>query len=170
MTPTNGTRRGHSVDRILYINFVLAMFVIIVACASVLVPVQSVPAVPLQEAYATVTVGDTEIQGYQPSDMISTDTNIENIDATEGVKALDKGIVKLVLLGLPYLMLACVVMIIYRAVTNMFKPREERYPMGEVMKSIFSGFFWILFAWIAVEIIVLAITSGEGLIVSTLFG
>lgn len=33
--------------------------------------------------------------------------------------------------------------------------------MGSVIKDIVVGFFWILFAWVAVELIIFVISTGE---------
>ena len=59
-------------------------------------------------------------------------------------------------------------MIIYHAIRNIFVKDEEKVKMGQLLKNIFTSFFFILFAWIIVELIIFAVTLGESTFASVI--
>lgn len=122
-------------------------------------------------AYATITVGNSEINGYQPSDIVSTDANVntESLSSGETTAKLEQAIINITKIILPILMIACVAIIIYNAVRNLFAKPEKKRDMGELIKNMFIQFAFIFFAWLIVEGIVFIITGGEAIIYSSLF-
>lgn len=133
-------------------------------------------------ALADITTGDgTTLQGYKPSDMVSTDTNIDTTKVEDLAPAIASRIVEAVKMALPILAVLSVVVIIYNAVRNMFLPdmdpkearamgKKPKRPMGQVLKDVFMMFFWIMFAWIIVELIIWGVTRLEVVASSSLTG
>lgn len=115
-------------------------------------------------AYANITVGDTEIEGYNPSDIIQSDINIET-DGADGIApTLERLIIELLKVVLPIVCVACVAKIIYNAIANLWRKPEKKVKISDIVKDIFMGFFWILFSWLIVEGIVFIVTGGETLL------
>lgn len=124
-------------------------------------------------ALADITTGDgSTLQGYKPSDIVSTDTNIESSKVEDLAPAIAGRIVDAVKLALPILAVLSVGVIIYNAIRNMFLPdmdpkearaqgKKPKRPMGQVLKDVFLMFFWIMFAWIIVELIIWGVTRLE---------
>ena len=121
------------------------------------------------EAYASVTAGDTEIEGWKPSEMVSTDMEIE-ADPGQAANRLEDIVIKIVQIAMPFLMIACVVLIVYNAIANIFRRQENQVSMGALIKNMIVNFFFILFAWVIIEAIVFVITNGEMILFSTLLG
>lgn len=119
-------------------------------------------------AYAGIIVGNEEIEGYQPSDIINTNVNVNLDNAPEVTNKAETTVTKLVRVVVPILMIACVCIIIYNAIKNIFLPREQRTKMGDIIKNMFIQFFFIFFAWIIVELIVFVVTGGETILFSIL--
>ena len=124
-------------------------------------------------ALADITTGDgSTLQGYKPSDIVSTDTNIDNSKIEDLAPTIASKIVDAVKLALPILAVLSVAVIIYNAIRNMFLPdmdpkearaqgKRPKRPMGQVLKDVFMMFFWIMFAWIIVELIIWGVTRLE---------
>lgn len=125
-------------------------------------------AVPDSTAYADITVGDSHLEGWQPNDMIQTDIQVNADTPNEAAASLETVVIRLVKLALPFLMIACVAILIWNAVGNLFRQPENRVRIGDLLKNMFINFFWILFAWIIVEAIVFVITNGETILFATL--
>jgi hypothetical protein len=132
-------------------------------------------------ALADITTGDTTIHGYRPDEVVSTDIEITDGGLGGLGPFLAGKVVDIVMMGLPILAVASVVVLIYNAVRNMFLPDEDprdarrtghnpKRPMGQVLKDIFMMYFWILFAWIIVELIIYAVTHLETMAQDTLTG
>ena len=106
-------------------------------------------------------VGSSNINGWKPDDMIESDVNVNASTPQEATNKFEQIIIVLVRIGLPFVAIGSVIVIIYNAVKNIFVDEEKRRPMGSVIKDIVVGFFWILFAWVAVELIIFVISTGE---------
>lgn len=106
-------------------------------------------------------VGDSNINGWKPGDMIESDVNVNASTPQEATNKFEQVVIVLVRIGLPFVAIGSVIVIIYNAVKNIFVDEEKRRPMGSVIKDIVVGFFWILFAWVAVELIIFVISTGE---------
>lgn len=121
----------------------------------------------VEQSYAAITVGEETINGYQPSDIVSTDMEISATPEEATIKA-ENTVIKVTRVIVPILMIACVCIIIYKAIRNIFLPPERRERMLDVIKNIFVQFFFIFFAWIIVEGIVFLVTGGETLLFAVL--
>ena len=119
-------------------------------------------------AYADITVGGETLHGYEPDEIVSTDVNIDASTPEEVPAKAENVLVSIVKIAIPILAIAAVGLIIYNAIRNMFKKQDERVKMGDVVKNIFVNFFFILFAWIIVELIIFVVTNGEALVVATI--
>lgn len=130
-------------------------------------------------AMADIKAGDTVIHGYNPSDIVSTDVEVADGDIDAIGPFLTQRVVSVVIKGLPILAVLSVCVLIYNAVRNMFLPDEDPHeamkhgrkpkrPMGQVLKDIFMMYFWILFAWIIVELIIYAVTHMETMFTESL--
>ena len=106
-------------------------------------------------------VGSSNINGWKPDDMIESDVNVNASTPQEATNKFEQIVIVLVRIGLPFVAIGSVIVIIYNAVKNIFVDEEKRRPMGSVIKDIVVGFFWILFAWVAVELIIFVISTGE---------
>ena len=120
-------------------------------------------------AYGDIVVGGEELKGYRPSDIIQSDINIGIDSADDVAPKIEQLVIVFVKAIIPILAIACVLLIVFNAIANIFRKKEDRKPIGELLKNIFVGFFWILFAWIIVELIIYVITSGETFIYGLLF-
>lgn len=120
-------------------------------------------------ALADIDAGGVHIRGYRPDEIISTDVDITGGDITNVGPMLNEKVMSVVMTLLPILAVASVVVLIYNAVRNMFLPDEDPHearkagrkpkrPMGQVLKDIFMMYFWILFAWVIVELIIYGVT------------
>ena len=119
-------------------------------------------------AFADVTIGGETLHGWSPSEMAQTDINVNEENMQELAPKTESWVVTLVQIILPLFAIACVVMIIYHAIRNIFVKDEEKVKMGQLLKNIFTSFFFILFAWIIVELIIFAVTLGESTFASIL--
>lgn len=119
-------------------------------------------------AFADVTVGGETLHGWTPSEMAQTDVNVNEENLQEIAPKTESWVVTLVQIILPLFAIACVVMIIYHAIRNIFVKDEEKVKMGQLLKNIFTSFFFILFAWIIVELIIFAVTLGESTFASVI--
>ncbi|RAP50744.1 MAG: hypothetical protein BZ138_06400 [Methanosphaera sp. rholeuAM270] len=121
---------------------------------------------------ASIQVGnETEIEGWEPSDMVSTDMDMDEQQLQEAPQHIESAIVRFIKIAMPILMLACVLKIIWTAIKNIFvKKPEEKAKMGDVIKNMFIQFFFILCSFLIVELIVFAVTNGETLLVAILTG
>lgn len=121
------------------------------------------------QAFA-VSAGGQELQGYQPQDIIQSDVNIDSTDGNALAGKLESMLLTLVRFIIPILAVACVAMIVYHSVRNMFvKKPEDRVKIGGLLKNMFIGFFWILCAWIVVEVIVFGVTGGASILTTILY-
>lgn len=120
---------------------------------------------------AAVYVGDETIEGYEPNDIIGTDMEISTSTPHEAADKLENTIVKLIKVIMPFLMIACVALIVFNAIRNLiyFNKKEKQISMGDLIKNMFVQFFFILFAFIIVEIIVFIVTGGESILFATIF-
>lgn len=125
-----------------------------------------------QVALADIHAGDTTITGYKPDEIVTTDMTLGSGDMSQVAPTISQKLVQIVTAGLPILAVISVGIIIYNAVYNALMPDEDPHeamksgrrvkrPMGEVLRSIFVMFFFILFAWVIVELIIYAVTSLE---------
>lgn len=123
---------------------------------------------PIPAAAAIYIGGDTQIDGYEPSDIVSTDLNVQVDNPSEAAGFLENKMVQFIRALMPFLMLLCVGVIIYNALRNMYylatKKREKILPWGELLKNMFIQIFMILFSFIIVEVIVFVITGGQTLL------
>lgn len=106
-------------------------------------------------------VGSSNINGWKPDDMVESDVNVNANTPQEATNKFEQIVIVLVRIGLPFIAIGSVIVIIYNAARNIFVDEEKRRPMSHVIKDIIVGFFWILFAWIAVELIIFIISTGE---------
>lgn len=122
-------------------------------------------------ADAAIYIDDTKIEGYEPQDIISTDMEIST-DTNEVANNLENTVVRLIRTMMPFLMIACVGIIVFNAGRNLlyFRQKEKQVPMGDLIKNMFVQFFFILFAFIIVEGIVFIVTGGQTLLFSTILG
>lgn len=130
-------------------------------------------------ALADITAGGQTLHGYNPNDIISTDMQLGD-GSVDGVAPMLAGkVVEIVMKALPILAVLSVGVLIYNAVRNMFLPDEDPHeamkhgrkpkrPMGQVIKDIFMMYFWILFAWLIVELIIYAVTHLENAAIDTI--
>lgn len=121
-------------------------------------------------ADAAIYVGDATIEGYEPSDIVDTDMEVNVENPNEVANSLENTVIKFIRVVMPFLMIACVCLIIYHAVRNLFyfRHKEKQVPMGELIKNMFVQFFFILFAFIIVEVIVFVVTGGQTILFATL--
>lgn len=110
---------------------------------------------------AAMRVGSSNINGWKPDDMVESDVNVNASTPQEATSKFEQIVIVLVRIGLPFIAIGSVCVIIYNAVKNIFVDEEKRRPMSSVIKDIVVGFFWILFAWVAVELIIFVISTGE---------
>lgn len=115
---------------------------------------------------AAVYIGGEEIQGYEPQDIVTTDTQLS--DPNEAADKMEEAVVKLIRVAMPFVMLGCVAIIVFNAVANIFRPKEKKVPMGELIKNMFVQFFFILFAFLIVEGIVFVVTGGQTILFATI--
>ena len=126
----------------------------------------------VEPAFAVIHVGDdVTIEGWTANEMVSTDVQM-NLEPKEMSSTLESAIVRFIKLAMPVLMLACVLKIVWTAITNIFsnKRPEEKVRMGDMIKNMFIQFFFILCSFLIVELIVFAVTNGETLLISVLMG
>ena len=119
-------------------------------------------------AYADVQVGDTTLDGYEPGEIVSTDIAIDASTPEEVPAKAEDVLIKIIMIAIPIVAVAAVGLIVYNAVANIFRKAEDRVKMGDLIKNIFVNFFFILFAWIIVELIIYAVTGAESFVVATL--
>lgn len=125
-----------------------------------------------EPAMAVITVGDNvSIEGWTANEMVSTDVQV-NLEPAEMTSTMESAIIRFIKLAMPILMLACVLKIVWTAITNIFsrKKPEERVRMGDMIKNMFIQFFFILCSFLIVELIVFAVTNGETLLIAILMG
>lgn len=153
-------------------NGIAKIMVALVLSMAVALPI-ALPVAPLQipcdSAVAAIQVGENDIQGYEPKDVVSTDKTY-SVSAEEAAPKLEATVIKIIKILMPLLMIACVGIIVYNAARNIFKKPEDRVKMGDLVKNMFINFFFILFAWIIVEGIVFIVTNGEMILFSTIVG
>ena len=153
-------------------NGIAKIMVVLVLSMAVALPI-ALPVAPLQipcdSAVAAIQVGENDIQGYEPKDVVSTDKTY-SVSAEEAAPKLEATVIKIIKILMPLLMIACVGIIVYNAARNIFKKPEDRVKMGDLIKNMFINFFFILFAWIIVEGIVFIVTNGEMILFSTVVG
>lgn len=149
-----------------FISCVIALFCAC-ACSFSLFSLALPQGTFVEQSHAAITVGEETINGYQPSDIISTDMEISATPEEATVKA-EGTVIKVTRVIVPILMIACVCIIIYKAIRNIFLPPERRERMLDVIKNMFIQFFFIFFAWIIVEGIVFLVTGGETLLFAVL--
>ena len=153
-------------------NGIAKIMVALVLSMAVALPI-ALPVAPLQipcdSAVAAIKVGENDIQGYEPKDVVSTDKTY-SVSAEEAAPKLEATVIKIIKILMPLLMIACVGIIVYNAARNIFKKPEDRVKMGDLVKNMFINFFFILFAWIIVEGIVFIVTNGEMILFSTIVG
>lgn len=138
---------------------VIAAFIITLAGLMFVLP---------QTADATVYIGGEEIQGYEPQDIVSSDMEVNAEAPGEVAGKLENTVVKLIRVAMPFLMIGCVAIIVGNAIANIFRPKEKRVLMGELIKNMLVQFFFILFAFIIVEGIVFVVTGGQTILFSTI--
>lgn len=123
-------------------------------------------------AYAAITIGSDEnattIEGWEPDEMVSTDMQFDASVPNEAASKLENAVVRLIKLIMPFLMIACVAIIVGNGIANIFRPKEKRVSMGELLKNMIVQFFYILFAFIIVEAIVFVVTGGQALLFATI--
>lgn len=118
-------------------------------------------------AYADITINGETLEGYTPSEIISTDVNIESPD--ELVNVVEDLVVTFVQVAIPIIAIAAVVLIIFNAIRNIFVDEKDRKEMRDILKNIIVNFFFIIFAWVIVELMVYLVLSGETSFVSAFF-
>lgn len=148
-------------QRLATIGAIGAIFVLLLALCTFVMPMS---------ADAAIYVGDSAIEGYEPQDIVNTDMNINTENPNEVASSLENTVVKFIRVLMPFLMIACVCLIVFNAVRNLyyFRHKEKQVPMGELIKNMFVQFFFILFAFIIVELIVFVVTGGQTLLFATL--
>lgn len=121
-------------------------------------------------ASAAVYVGDATIEGYEPTDIVNTDVSINAADPGQAANSLENTVVKFIRVIMPFLMIACVCLIVFNAIRNLvyFNKKEKQVSMGDLIKNMLIQFFFILFAFIIVEVIVFVVTGGQSLLFATL--
>lgn len=141
----------------------------VLACLTfcVVIFTASVFAVPVQ-ADAAVYVGGEEIHGYEPQDIVTTDMQLDAQAPSEVSGKLESTLVNLIRVAMPFLMIACAAIIAGNGIANIFRPKEKRVHMGELIKNMLVQFFFILFAFIIVEGIVFVVTGGQTILLSTI--
>lgn len=112
-------------------------------------------------ANASVTVGGTEMNGYTPSDMVSTDGGVSSEKLAKLPSKVETAVIAFIKLLLPFLAIGAVVVIVYNSIANWFRKDEDKVPIGGLLKEIIKSFFFIFFAWIIVEVIIYVILGGE---------
>lgn len=112
-------------------------------------------------ALADIIMGDgTVVHGYSPEEMMRTDMDI-NAQTIQNLPIMtERFVIQLIQYGLPFLAIACVVILIYNAVVNIFKPVEERKPISTVLLDIVKLWVITLGAWIIVEVIIFLVNGG----------
>lgn len=141
----------------------------ILACFTICVVIfmTLVFAVPVQ-ADAAVYVGGEEIHGYEPQDIVTTDMQLNAQAPSEVSGKLENMLVNLIRVAMPFLMIACAAILAGNAIANIFRPKEKRVHMGELIKNMLVQFFFILFAFVIVEAIVFVVTGGQTILLSTI--
>lgn len=121
-------------------------------------------------ADAAIYVGDASIEGYEPTDIVNTDMSVNVDNPNEVANSLENTVIKFIRVIMPFLMIACVCLIVFNAIRNLyyFRRKEKQVPMGDLIKNMFVQFFFILFAFIIVEVIVFVVTGGQTLLFATL--
>lgn len=114
-----------------------------------------------------VTLGGKQIEGWTPDEMVGT----SNVATPEEVTIrLNEALKRFVQTILPLLAVISVGIIVYNAIRNIFVKEEDKHPLGGVIKNIFIGFFFIIFAWMIVEAIIFVIQMGGGFAQYVLYG
>ena len=118
-------------------------------------------------AQADMRVGDTQMTGYTPSDMIEVGDD-DGVPTEEKLARLptklEAAIVAFVRILLPFMAVGAVCIIIYNVIANFFRKDDDKVPMSRVLKDIIVGFFFVLFAWIIVELILYVELGGQAFI------
>lgn len=119
-------------------------------------------AVMAPSADAAIYVGNTELQGYRPNDIVHTDMNVSlDPNSSNNVALLGEHyLLAIVAAIMPILALAAVAKIIWTAISNIWKKPEDQVKVTGVVKSAAEMFFWVLFSWIIVELIIYGVTGG----------
>lgn len=148
-------------DRIKTISVIGIVVLLLISMLTLLSP---------SSADAAIYVGDSTIEGYEPQDIVNTDLNVNTDNPGEVAHGLENTVVKFIRVLMPFLMIACVCLIVFNAIRNLyyFRKKEKQVPMGELIKNMFVQFFFILFAFIIVELIVFVVTGGQTLLFATL--
>lgn len=122
-------------------------------------------------AAAAVRIGNTELNGYTPDEMVNVDSNSNLSNLDQLPSHLETIVILVIRYMLPLMAIGAVCVIVYNAVANMFfraeptdnsdPTKKKKVPMKKVIKDIFVGFFFVLFSWIIVELILYFIIGGE---------
>lgn len=125
----------------------------------------------LVPAYADMRLGDTEVHGYTPSEMASTDGSGPTAEKMAQLPGrIEQMVVVFIRYMMPFLAIGAVVIIVYNVIANFFRAEEDKVPMSKIFKDIVQGFFFILFAWIIVELILYFLIGTESFVEAYLLG
>lgn len=122
-------------------------------------------------AYADMRLGDTEVHGYTPSEMASTDESGPTAEKMAQLPGrIEQMVVVFIRYMMPFLAIGAVIIIVYNVIANFFRAEEDKVPMSKIFKDIVQGFFFILFAWIIVELILYFLIGTESFVETYLLG
>lgn len=121
-------------------------------------------------AFADVTLGGTTMHGYTPSEMIGGDATASAEKLAQLPSKIQQLMIIFIRYMLPFLAIGAVGIIIYNTIANFFRAepgdnsdptKKKKVPMKKVLKDIIQGFFFVLFAWIIVELIIYLLLGTE---------